>query len=146
MDGQLDAVVGLDWVGYFHSLSNVEVHQLAAWLAAEYLEVWEFKEIVDRVYAQAAQASGDWRDQSTTFVTCYGRPAVERYARRKRRFGELTAALHEAYLCGALPGDVAPEELEPLPVLHPLGTTRRSMEELLGVLEHIRGGGNEQYP
>lgn len=132
----MDDLVGLDWVGYFHTLSDDAIRELAAWLAAERLEVWELMDIVDRAYAQAAE---DWHGRSLAFVTNCGLPVVEGYARRKRRFVELTeftAALEEAHLCGALPGDVAPEELQPLRLSL---TKPRSVEDLVGVLQRARG-------
>lgn len=130
----MDNVMGLDWAGYFHDLSDDEIHELASWLAAEFLEVWEFTDIVDRVYAQTA---GAWRGRPPAFVACYGRPAVAGYAHRKRRFAEITATLDEARQRGALPGEVAPEELQPL---RPFWTRRQSVDDLLGALERARGG------
>ncbi len=107
----MDDVEGLDWVGYFRGLSADEVRELAAWLAAEFLEVGEFMEIVDRGYAQASE---EWRGRSRAFAAQCGRPVAKGYARRKRRFAELMAALEEARMSGALPGDVAPQELQPI--------------------------------
>src|SRR5579859_6239409 len=106
----MNNLAGLDWMGYFHSLSDDEIHELAAWLAAERLEVGEFMEVVDRVYART---SDEWRGQAPVFVDWFGRPDARAYAHRKQRFAELTAALEEARMTGALSGDVAPEELEP---------------------------------
>ena len=130
----MDDMVGLDWVGYFHSLSDDAIRELAAWLAAQSLEIWELMDIVDREYAQASE---DWRGRSPAFVGYRGRPAVEGYARRKRRFVELTAALEEASLRGALPGDVAPEELQPLRVP---STKTRSVEDVVSALQRARSG------
>lgn len=125
---------GLDWGGYFHTLSDDDMRELAGWLAAECVELWEFMDIVDRAYMQTADA---WRGQLPAFVARSGRPAVARYARRKRRFAELTSTLDEARVRGAMPGEVAPEELQPLRAPR---TGHQSMEELLGVLERARGG------
>jgi hypothetical protein len=123
---------GVDWGSYFHCLSDAELRGLAAWLAAECLEVWEFKDVVDRVYAQVADS---WRGRSAAFVASHGRPILLGYARRRRHFAELMAALDEARQRGALPGDVALEELQPLPAP---SSKRRSVEELLDVLERTR--------
>jgi hypothetical protein len=123
---------GVDWGSYFHSLSDAELRGLAAWLAAECLEVWEFKDVVDRVYAQVAAT---WRGRSAAFVASHGRPILLGYARRRRRFAELMAALEDARQRGALPGDVALEELQPLPAPT---SKRRSVEELLDALERAR--------
>ncbi|HLZ23333.1 MAG TPA: hypothetical protein VKQ30_14540 [Ktedonobacterales bacterium] len=128
----MDDLLGINWVSYFHCLSNEEIRELASWLAAECLEVWELMDIVDRVYAQAPD---DWRRRSPAFVTRCGRPVVEGYARRKRRFAELMTALDEACLRGALPGEVALEELRPL---HLPGSKPRPVEDLLGELERAR--------
>ncbi|HEX8033095.1 MAG TPA: hypothetical protein VF510_04575 [Ktedonobacterales bacterium] len=130
----MDKVTGLDWGGYFHDLSDDDIRELASWLAAECIEVWEFMDIVDRAYVQTAEAQ---RERSLAFVRSHGRPVVAGYARRKRRFAELTATLDEACLRGALPGEVAPEELQPLRVPE---TRHHSAEDLLGVLERTRGG------
>lgn len=129
----MDNMASMDWVSYFHRLSDDEIHELATWLAAERLEVWEFMDIVDRAYVQT---SDDRRRQSPAFVADCGRPVVEGYARRKRRFAELTAALDEARLSGALPGDVAPEELRPP---RPPWTKPRSVDDLVSTLERARG-------
>jgi hypothetical protein len=125
----MDSSVGLDWVGYFHSLSDGEMLGLAAWLAAERLEVGEFMEVVDRAYAQASDAR---RCQSPVFMAWFGRPAAMRYARRKRRFSGLMAAQEEARMTGALPGDVALDELTPL---QPLWRASLSAEKVLGALK-----------
>jgi hypothetical protein len=124
---------GVDWGSYFHCLSDAELRELAAWLAAECLEVWEFKDVVDRVYAQVADT---WRGRSAAFVASHGRPILLGYARRRRHFAELMAALDEARQRGALPGDVALEELQPLPAPT---SKRRSVAELLDALERARG-------
>lgn len=125
---------GLDWGDYFHTLSDDDIRDLAGWLATECVELWEFMDIVDRTYMQTADV---WRGQLPAFVARSGRPAVARYARRKRRFAELAITLDEARVRGALPGEVAPEELQ---LLQAPGTRQQSMEELLGVLERARGG------
>lgn len=130
----MDDMVGIDWVSYFHRLSTDEIHELATWLAAERLEVWELMDIVDRAYAKEPD---DWRRQSPAFVASCGRPAVEGYARRKRRFVELMAALDAARLSGALPGEVALEDLQPLRLP---GTEPRPVADLLDELERARGG------
>ena len=132
--GDFGEFVGVDWVGYLRGLSDAELRELAGWLAAECLEVWEFEDIVDRVYAQVADT---WHGRSAAFVASHGRPILVGYVRRRRRFAELMAALDDARLCGALPGDVRPEELQPL---LPPSSKRRSAEELLAVLEHARRG------
>ena len=130
----MDNLVGLDWGDYFHRLSDDEIQELATWLANEFLEVWEFMDIVDRAYVQAPD---EWRRQPPAFVSRYGRSMVERYAQRKRRFAELVASLEDARLRGALPGDVSPEELQPL---HPRGIRHHSVEDLRSELEHARDG------
>ncbi|HEU0028131.1 MAG TPA: hypothetical protein VFQ25_13540 [Ktedonobacterales bacterium] len=124
----MNGSAGLDWVGFFHSLSDDEVLDLAAWLTAEGLEVGEFMEVVDRAYARTLE---EWRGQSPVFMAWFGRPAAMRYARRKRRFSELMTAQEEARMSGALPGDVALDELKPL---QPPWTTSPSAEKVLGAL------------
>ncbi len=124
--------MGLDWVSYFHGLSDDEIRELAAWLAAECLEVGEFVEVVDRVYART---SDEWRGQPPVFVAWFGRPDAREYARRKRLFAGLTTALEEARMAGALPGDVAPNELQPIQALW---AEAPSTEKLLGALECAR--------
>jgi hypothetical protein len=124
--------VGLDWVGYFRSLSDEEMRALAVWLAAERLEVGEFMEVVDRVYART---SNEWRGQASVFVDWFGRPDASEYARRKWRFAELMAALEEARMSGALAGDVALEELKPR---QPFWGEASSAEKALGALEWAR--------
>lgn len=130
----MNSLVGLDWIGYFHSLSDDEMRKLAAWLVAERLDVGEFMEVVDRVFARALD---EWRGQPSVFIGWYGRRGAEEYARRKRRFAELMAALEEASMTGALPGDVAPEELE---VSQPDWVEAPSMENVLNALEYARHG------
>lgn len=124
--------VGFDWVGYFHSQSDDEIHELAAWLAAERLNVGEFMEVVDRVYART---SDEWRGQASVFVAWFGRQDAQEYARRKRHFAERMAALEEAGMTGALSGDVAPEELKPL---QPRWADAPSAETTLRALEGAR--------
>lgn len=127
-------VGSLDWGNYFHTLSDDDIRELAGWLAAEYLELWEFMDIVDRAYIQATDA---WHGQVPAFVSCCGRPAVTRYARRKQHFAELAITLDEARVRGALPGEVEAEELQPLRAPK---ISHQTMEDLLGVLERARGG------
>lgn len=130
----MNSLIGLDWIGYFHSLSNDEMRALADWLVAERLDVGEFMEVVDRVFARTLY---EWREQPSVFIVCYGRPGAEEYARRKRRFAELMGALDEACMTGALPGDVAPEELE---ATQPDWAEAPSLESVLGALEYARRG------
>lgn len=130
----MKSVVGLDWIGYFLSLSDDEIRKLAAWLVAERLDVGEFMEVADRIYAQTPD---EWRDQPSVFVAWFGRPSAAKYARRKQRFAELMAALEEAYMTGALPGDVAPEELK---LSQPHWADAPSVERVLGELEYARRG------
>ncbi len=127
---------GLDWPDYLRSLNENGVRALAMWLVAEGLDASEFMEVVDRAYAIAPEAS---RQESRSFVTQRGRPVAALYARRKHRFAGLAAALEQARVSGALPGDVALNELRPLaaPSLH-----ARSVAELIAVLE--RGRRKEQ--
>jgi hypothetical protein len=130
----MDDLVGVNWVGYVRSLSDDDLRELAAWLAAEFLEIGEFMEIVDRAYRQTSDA---WRGRSPEFVARMGRLVAQRYARRKRRFAELTVALEEARMTGALRDEVAPEELQ-VPRL--AWREPHTVEELVSVLEHARGG------
>jgi hypothetical protein len=130
----VDDWIGIDWVDYLHHLSDDEMRELAAWLAAEFLGVGEFTDIVDRVYVWALD---DWRGRQPAFVTSCKRSFVEAYAVRKRRFAERMAALEDAQMSGGLTGDVAPQELEPL---RPPWSERRTAEQLLGALERRRGG------
>jgi hypothetical protein len=131
---EVDDWIGIDWVDYFHHLSDDEIRELAAWLAAEFLGVGEFTDIVDRVYVWALD---DWRGREPAFVTLCKRSVVEAYAGRKRRFTELMAALEDAQMSGALSGDVVPQELQPL---RPPWSGTRTAEQLLGALERARGG------
>jgi hypothetical protein len=124
----MNSSVSLDWVGYFHSLSDDEILELAAWLTAERLRVGEFMEVVDRAYARTL---AEWRGQPPVFIAWFGRAEATRYARRKRRFSGLIAALEDARMTGALPGDVALDELTPL---QPLWTTAPSAENMLCAL------------
>jgi hypothetical protein len=124
---------GIDWGNYFHRLSDDEIGELAMWLAAEDLAVGEFTDLLDRLSRRAAD---EWRGRSLALVASCGHAMVEEYARRKRRYVELLAALEEAQMSGALPGEVAPKELQPLPRAAP----RRTAEELLQVLERARSG------
>ncbi len=130
----MDDVLGINWVDYFHRLSDDELRKLAAWLAAELLQVSEFTDILDRVYTHTAD---EWHGRSLAFVATCGRPVVEGYADRKRRFAELMAAFDDAQMSGAFSGDVAPEELRPLrrPQI-----TSRTADDLLSVLVRVRSG------
>ena len=128
----MNSPVGLDWLGYFHSLSDDEMRKLASWLVAKHLHVGEFMEVVDRVYTQAAD---EWGGQPALFIVWHGRSAAEGYARRKQRFTELIAALDEARMTGALPGDVAPEELE---FTQSRQAETPSIGEVLGAIEYAR--------
>jgi hypothetical protein len=123
-----------DWPGYFRSLPDDDACALAIWLAAKGLDVGEFMEVVDRAYAAAP---AHWDGQWQRYVAQFGRLAANAYARRKRRFAGLMATLEEALISGALPGDVAPQELRAsaLP-----WTKRRQPEELLCALERVRRG------
>jgi hypothetical protein len=128
----------IDWCEHFRRLSDDDLQALATWLAARFLKVSEFTDIVDRAYAQ----SGDeWRGRALAFVACCGRSVVAAYAQRKQQYSELMVALEDAYMCGALPGEVAPQELQPLrppATAPPVGS--RTAKELLGVLVQARGG------
>ncbi len=128
----MNSLAGLDWMGYFHSLSEDEIRKLAVWLVAEHLHVGEFMEVVDRAYAQSSR---EWRGEPSDFVAWHGRPCAEDYARRKRRFAEFVVALNEASMTGAFPGDVAPEELE---LSQPYRMETSSIAEVLGALEYAR--------
>ncbi len=127
-------LVGLDWPGYFRTLPEDEVRALATWLGAQGLQVGEFMEVVDRVYATAPRR---WRGRTEVFVRVVGRPTARSYAQRKRHFGRLMAMLEAAMLSGALPGDVAPQELD-LPVA--IQTEPRAVDELLAALERASHG------
>jgi hypothetical protein len=126
----MDTSMGIDWVDYFHCLSDDQMRELATWLAADFLKVSEFTDLVDRVYAQAPN---EWHGRSPAFVASYGRPTVERYAERKRGFAELMA-LEDAYMSGAFPGEVASEELQPLRLPE---AEHRSVDDVLRVLQSI---------
>ena len=128
----MGASMGIDWCDYFHCLSDEQLRELAAWLAARFLKVSEFTDILDRAYAQS---SDERRGPSPTFIASYGRSVVERYAQRKRGFAELMAALEDATMSGAFPGDVAAQELLPfrLPRSEP-----QSVEAVLRALERVR--------
>jgi hypothetical protein len=123
----------IDWATYFHHLSDLDLRELAAWLAEEGLEVSEFTDLIDRAYAQTAN---EWRGRPLAFVASRGRPVVARYADRKRHFAGLLAALEDARMCGALPGEVELQELTPL---FPPAPAPRTAEGTLIVLERIRG-------
>jgi hypothetical protein len=127
----MDTSMGIDWVDYFHCLSDDQMHELATWLAADFLKVSEFTDLVDRVYVQAPD---EWHGRSPAFVASYGRPVVERYALRKRGFAELMA-LEDAYVSGAFPGEVASGELQPLRLPE---AEHRSVDDVLRVLERMR--------
>ena len=127
----MDTWSGIDWCDYFHHLSSNQIVELATWLAAEYLKVSEFTDIVDRVYAQA---SDEWHRQPPAFIDGYGRPIVARYAHRKRGFAEHQAALEDARMSGALPGDVGSGELRPLRLP---GIETRSVDDVLSALQRM---------
>jgi hypothetical protein len=130
----MDDLRPINWVEYLRGLSDDDLRELAAWLAAEFLKVSEFTDIVDRVYAQAADT---WRGRARAFVANCGRPVAQNYAHRKRRYVERMAALEDAEIRGALPDTVAPEELQ---VLSPLLPPPRTAEELFGMLVRLRSG------
>jgi hypothetical protein len=125
-------LVGLDWPRYFRTLPENDVRALATWLGAQGLRVGEFMEVVDRVYATAPRRS---RGHTDIFVSVVGRPTARSYAQRKRHFGRLMAMLEAAIVSGALPGDVAPQELD-RPVV--IQTEPRPVDELLAALEQRR--------
>jgi hypothetical protein len=127
----MDISMGIDWPDYFHCLSDDQMRELATWLAAEFLKVSEFTDLVDRVYAQTPH---EWGGRSPIFVTNFGRPMVERYALRKRGFAGLMA-LEDAFMSGAFPGEVAREELQPLRLS---AAEHRSVDDVLSVLERMR--------
>lgn len=128
----MDSLLGIDWVDYFHHLSDDDLSELATWLAAESLMVSEFMEFVDRVYTHE---SVEWHGRTLAFVACCGRPAAQEYARRKRRLAELMIALEAAEMSGALRGDVVLEALRPLPQPQ---TPPRNAEELRSILVRTR--------
>jgi hypothetical protein len=121
-----------DWPRYLSGLADAEARALATWLAAEGLALSEFMDVVDRAYAAAPAPQ---RVRPRPFLARWGRPAAAAYARRKRRFAALLAALDEALVSGALPGEVAPEELR-LPV--PPQVKERRTGELLAALQQAR--------
>jgi hypothetical protein len=121
-----------DWPGYLRRLSGDEARALAAWLATEGLDVGEFMDVVDRAYATAPAR---WRARPRPFLTRLGRPAAEAYARRKQRFAHLLATLEEALVAGALPGEVAPEDLRLSVSPH---TEQRRAADHLAALERAR--------
>lgn len=127
-------LAGFDWEGYFRNLQDDEARALAIWLATEGLGLGELMEIVDRAYAALP---GAWQGQPGLFVARVGQPAARGYARRKRFFAALMATFEEALVRGALPGDVAPHELR---LIASPWTKPRQPEELLGTLQHARGG------
>ncbi len=98
-----------DWDGYIRGLEGSEALELGRWLLDEGLGVGEFIEIVDRAYAAAPER---WRRRPRRFMAHVGRPAAMAYARRKRWYAGLIAAYEDALASGALPGDVAPLELQ----------------------------------
>ncbi|HEY3110114.1 MAG TPA: hypothetical protein VGL23_15225 [Chloroflexota bacterium] len=125
---------GFDWAGYLGRLCPQETRLLAGWLAAQGLGVGEFIEIVDRAFGAAPDPD---REPPARFLVLVGRPAAERYARRKHRFAALMAMLEQALASGALPGEVAAQELQ-LPA--PSYLAPRQAEELLGALARARLG------
>jgi hypothetical protein len=129
----MDISMGINWCDYFRCLSDDQMRELATWLAADSLKVSEFTDIVDRVYAQA---SDEWHGRSPAFVATYGRPIMERYVRRRRGFVEVLAAVEDAKMSGALPGNFVSQELQPIRKPQP---EPRSVEDVLSALEHLRG-------
>jgi hypothetical protein len=127
----MDTSIGIDWPDYFHCLSDDQTRELATWLAAEFLKVSEFTDLIDRVYAQTPE---EWHGRLPSFVTSFGRPMVEQYAERKRGFAELMA-LEDAYMSGAFPGEVASGELQPLRLPE---AEHRSVDDVLSALERMR--------
>jgi len=131
----MSASMSIDWCEYFYGLSDEQLRELATWLAARVLNVSEFTDMVDRAYAQVSE---ERRGPSPTFIARYGRPVVEGYAQRKRGFAEHTAvlaALEDAAMSGALPGDVTAQELLPL---RPPRSASPSVEGVLHALERVR--------
>lgn len=125
---------GIDWPAYARGLDQADRRDLARWLAAQDLGHGEFMEIVDRAYART---SGRKLARPRRFVVWVGRPAAEVYARRKRMFARRMAALEEALISGALPGEVAAQELEPAATWR---THRRARGGLLAALRRARRG------
>jgi hypothetical protein len=88
-------------------------------------------EIVDRAYVVGRL---QWRGRPDAFIRLVGRHAAARYAFRKRHYARLVALLDEAMASGALPGEVAPQELDlPVKIL----IERRSVDELLAAVGHV---------
>jgi hypothetical protein len=123
--------VGIDWPCYFGALPEDDARAFARWLSAKGLQVGEFMEVVDRAYSTWPTR---WRGRPEAFIGLVGKHAATSYAFRKRRFAKLVAILDEAMASGALPGEIAPEELD-LPVKR--HTERRSVEELLAAVERV---------
>ena len=122
---------GLDWPGYIRSLREGDARALASWLGAQGLQVGEFMEVVDSAYAAWPRP---WSGQPDAFIDLVGTQAAARYAFRKRHFARLVAMLEEAMASGALPGEVAPQELD-LPVK--IQTEPRPVAELLAALDRV---------
>jgi len=123
--------VGLDWPAYFRALAEDDARALASWLGAQGLQVGEFMEVVDRAYATWPE---QWRGRPDEFIGLVGRHTAVSYAFRKQHFARLVAMLEEAMASGALPGEVAPQELD-FPVK--VQAERRSVQQLLAALERI---------
>ena len=123
--------VGLDWPRYFRTMPDGNAREFASWLHAQGLQVGEFIEVVDHAYARWAQ---QWWRTPDAFIDLVGRRTATSYAVRKRYFARLVALLEEAMATGALPGEVAPQELD-LPVK--IQNQPRSVDELLAALERI---------
>jgi hypothetical protein len=98
----------VDWDRYIGSLPADEMRALHSWLLAEELSVGEFADILER----ASSAQECWREQPGRFIAQIGYARARAYAWRKRRFTTLIVALEDALVCGALPGDVTPAELQ----------------------------------
>jgi hypothetical protein len=126
--------MGFDWPGYFRALPEDEARDLATWLGAQGLQVGEFIEVVDRAYAGWPER---WRRRPDLFMRLVGLRTASSYAIRKRHFARLVAMLEEAMASGALPGEVAPRELD-LPVRIQL--ERHSVDELLLALGRVTYG------
>ena len=126
--------VGLDWPNYFRTLPEGDARALASWLGAQRLQVGEFMEVVDRAYAAWPRP---WSGQRDAFIDLVGTQAAARYAFRKRHFARLVAMLEAAMISGALPGEVAPQELD-LPVADQIAP--RPVEELLSAVERVSHG------